>query len=92
MFLKLFLIQKEAGGRVCFLKKVFSSLGESSSRSLGACEYPSPCALLACAWHQLGLSRDRDKSLVLACIGLTQIVLCEGKMPLFSAKIPKRKL
>lgn len=49
MFLKLFLIQKEAGWEGFFLEKGVFQPRESSSRSLGACEYLSPCALLACA-------------------------------------------
>ena len=76
MFLKLFLIQKEAGGRVSFLKKVFSSLGKAVAEVLVLVSIRA-CALCLRVRDMGWDCPVIDTSLVLTCIDLTQIIPCK---------------
>lgn len=89
MFLKLFLIQKEAGGRVFSLEKVFSSLRKAVVEVLVlGSAWARECCLCVCdtGWDCLGTDTRPWCSPVLTCPKLSP---GSRKFPHFHLKYPK---
>lgn len=84
MFWKLLLVQKEAGGRVCFfLQMVFPSLRKVVAESP---VLVSTWGCVLCLFVCLCVTRAR------AAQGLSLVVVCKWKMSVFSSKILQGKL